>query len=69
MNSPLFLLLARMLPGFGSKFVSVAGGAFKVPFITYLWTTVAANLVGAALWLGRRRAVKAIRQVDFEVNT
>ena len=52
MNSPLFLLLARMLPGFGSKFVSVAGGAFKVPFITYLWTTVAANLVGAAFVVG-----------------
>ncbi|MCE5207446.1 MAG: VTT domain-containing protein [Chloroflexi bacterium] len=48
-NSPVFLLLARMLPGFGPKFVSIAGGVYKVPFITYLWTTAVANLIGAAV--------------------
>jgi uncharacterized membrane protein YdjX (TVP38/TMEM64 family) len=46
-NSPIFLLLARMLPGFGPKFVSLASGVFHVPFFTYLWTTLAANIVGA----------------------
>ncbi len=47
-NSPVFLLLARMLPGFGPKFVSVVSGVYQVPMGTYLWTTVVANLLGAA---------------------
>ncbi|NPV55354.1 MAG: hypothetical protein HPY76_01590 [Anaerolineae bacterium] len=46
-DSPLFLLLARMLPGFGPKFVSIAGGAFGVPITTFLWTMVVSNLMGA----------------------
>jgi uncharacterized membrane protein YdjX (TVP38/TMEM64 family) len=49
MNSPVFLLLARMLPGFGPKFVSVASGVFHVPIFTYLWTTLTANIIGAVL--------------------
>lgn len=47
-DSPAFLLLARMLPGFGSKFVSVASGVYQVPIRTFLWTTFVANLIGAA---------------------
>ena len=47
MNSPLFLILARMLPGFGPKFVSLAGGIYEVPMTTYLWTALVANLLGA----------------------
>lgn len=48
-NSPLFLILARMLPGFGSKFTSIAAGIYQIPMFTYLWTTIIANLVGAIL--------------------
>jgi len=48
-NSPVFLLLARMLPGFGPKFVSVVSGVYQVQMGTYLWTTVVANLLGAAM--------------------
>jgi uncharacterized membrane protein YdjX (TVP38/TMEM64 family) len=48
-QSPVFLLLARMLPGFGPKFVSLACGIYRVPLFTYTWTTVVSNLVGAAL--------------------
>jgi uncharacterized membrane protein YdjX (TVP38/TMEM64 family) len=48
-NSPKFLLFARMLPGFGAKFTGIASGMFKVPLITYLWTTLAVNLLGSAL--------------------
>jgi uncharacterized membrane protein YdjX (TVP38/TMEM64 family) len=48
-QSPLFILLVRMLPGFGSKFVSLACGIYRVPLFTYTWTTVLSNLVGAAL--------------------
>lgn len=46
-NSPIFLLLGRMLPGFGPKFISLASGVYCVPLFTYLWTTLAANLIGA----------------------
>jgi uncharacterized membrane protein YdjX (TVP38/TMEM64 family) len=48
-NSPVFLLLARMLPGYGSKVVSIACGVYHVPMITHVWTAVVSNLVGAAL--------------------
>lgn len=48
-DSPIFLLLARALPGFGPKFVNIAGGVYKVPLITYMWTSVVANLVGAVI--------------------
>ncbi len=48
-QSPVFLLLARMLPGFGSKFVSLACGVYKIPLPTYAWTTFVSNLIGAAM--------------------
>lgn len=48
-NSPIFLLLARAVPGFGPKFVNIAGGVYNVPLITYMWTSVVANLVGAVI--------------------
>ncbi|MGE5248881.1 MAG: TVP38/TMEM64 family protein [Bacteroidota bacterium] len=48
-RSPVFLLLARMLPGFGPKFVSLACGVYGVPLSTYTWTTIVSNLIGAAL--------------------
>ncbi|MBN1440408.1 MAG: VTT domain-containing protein [Anaerolineales bacterium] len=46
-HSPVFLLFGRMLPGYGSKIISVAGGAYRVPAGTYLWTSVLSNLIGA----------------------
>ncbi len=46
-DSPLFLLVGRMLPGFGPKFISLASGVYSVPLFTYLWTTLVANLIGA----------------------
>jgi uncharacterized membrane protein YdjX (TVP38/TMEM64 family) len=48
-NSAAFLFFARMIPGFGPKFVSIAGGMYRVSRFTYLWTTLAANLLGASL--------------------
>ncbi|MGB7537025.1 MAG: VTT domain-containing protein [Anaerolineales bacterium] len=46
-QSPVFLLFARMLPGYASKLVSLAGGVYRVPAWTFLWTSVIANLFGA----------------------
>lgn len=48
-ESPLFLLSARMLPGYGPKFISVTSGICRVPFWRYLWTTAISTVVGAAL--------------------
>jgi uncharacterized membrane protein YdjX (TVP38/TMEM64 family) len=49
LDSPVFLLLARMLPGFGPKFVSLACGIYKIPMPTYLWTTLVSNAIGAVV--------------------
>lgn len=38
-----------MLTSYGSKFVSIAAGMYQVPFPTYLWTTLIANLMGAVV--------------------
>lgn len=46
-DSPVFLLLARSIPGFGPKFVSIAAGIYKVKLFTYLWTTLVSNAFGA----------------------
>ena len=48
-DSPVFLLLGRMLPGFGPKFVSVVSGVYQVSFWTYTWTAVISNSVGAVM--------------------
>ena len=49
MNSPVFLILARLLPGYGPKFVSIAAGIYQVPMSTNLWTSLVANLIGAII--------------------
>ncbi|MBI9051455.1 MAG: VTT domain-containing protein [Anaerolineaceae bacterium] len=49
MTSPLFLIVGRMLPGYGPKFVSVVCGMYKVPFTLYLWTTMVSTGMGAVL--------------------
>ena len=47
-DSPLFLLLGRVTPG-GTKWLSFFSGAYAVPVLIYLWTTLLTNLTGAAL--------------------
>lgn len=47
-NSPLFLLLGRIIPG-GPTGLSFVCGAYAVPYFLYLWTTVLMSLVGSAL--------------------
>lgn len=46
-DSPVFLIVARMLPGYGPKFISIISGIYKVPLKRYLWTTAVATSVGA----------------------
>ena len=45
-NSPLFLLAGRIIPG-GTRGLSVVCGFYHVRFITFLWTTVTMYLIGA----------------------
>lgn len=48
-DSPVFLLLGRALPGYGPKTVGIISGVYDVPIWRFLWTAIVANVVGAAL--------------------
>jgi uncharacterized membrane protein YdjX (TVP38/TMEM64 family) len=48
-DSPVFLIGARIIPGYGSKFVSLVSGFYHVPLWRYIWTTFTATLMGAAV--------------------
>ncbi len=46
-ESPVFLIAARMLPSYGPKLISIISGIYKVPILRYLWTTAIATTIGA----------------------
>ena len=46
-DSPLFLIGARMIPGYGPKIVSVLAGVYHVPLFRYIWTTAIPVFLGA----------------------
>lgn len=61
-NSPLFLILGRMIPGYGSKVISILAAAYKVPLKRYLWTSALTNLLGSILLAyGGFGLIKAIK--------
>jgi uncharacterized membrane protein YdjX (TVP38/TMEM64 family) len=47
-NSPIFLIFGRMLPGYGAKLIGLLSGACRVPFGLYLWTSAIQTILGAA---------------------
>ena len=49
-NSPLFLIGARSIPGYGPKAVSLLAGVYHVPLVLYIWTTAIPTFVGAAIF-------------------
>jgi uncharacterized membrane protein YdjX (TVP38/TMEM64 family) len=49
-HSPVFLLAARMLPGYGPKFVSLLGGMYRVPKLRYLLTAAIPTYLGSAIF-------------------
>jgi len=49
-ESPLFLIGARMIPGYGPKVVSVLAGVYKVPILRYIWTTAIPVFLGSAIF-------------------
>ncbi len=48
-SSPWFLILGRLIPGYGGKVISILAGMHHVPIITYIWTTGITNLAGSLL--------------------
>jgi len=49
-ESPLFLVGARMIPGYGAKIVSMLAGIYRVPLLRYLWTTAIPIFLGSAIF-------------------
>ncbi len=49
-SSPIFLIIARMIPGYGPKFVSLLAGLYRVPLGLYLWTAALPTFLGAAIF-------------------
>jgi uncharacterized membrane protein YdjX (TVP38/TMEM64 family) len=49
-NSPLFLIAARIIPGYGPKMVGIVGGMYKVPLWRYIWTAAIPTALGAAFF-------------------
>ncbi len=49
-NSAAFLMGARLVPGFGSKLVSVVGGVYRVPILRYIWTAAIPIFAGSAIF-------------------
>jgi uncharacterized membrane protein YdjX (TVP38/TMEM64 family) len=49
-ESPVFLIGARMIPGYGPKIVSMMAGMYRVPILRYLWTTAIPIFCGAAIF-------------------
>jgi uncharacterized membrane protein YdjX (TVP38/TMEM64 family) len=48
-DSFLFLTLGRIVPGYGSKVVSIMCGMYRVPLKKYMLAAMLTNLLGAAL--------------------
>ena len=48
-NSIWFLIFGRLVPSFGSKVVSIAGGVYHVPLWRYVWTAMVSNLFGSVV--------------------
>lgn len=49
-ESPVFLIVGRMVPGAGPKLVSFLAGVYHVPLFRYLWTAVIPTAIGAAIF-------------------
>ena len=49
LDSPIFLIGARMIPLYAPKIVSLLSGAYRISIWRYLWTTAVVTFAGAAL--------------------
>lgn len=49
-DSPAFLILGRMIPGYGPKAVGIVAGVYHVPFWRYVWTAIIPLAFGSAIF-------------------
>lgn len=49
-DSPMFLIGARMIPAYGPKVISTMAGIYRVPLLRYLWTTAIPIFIGSAIF-------------------
>lgn len=49
-DSPWFLTLARIVPGYGPKMVGVVGGMYHVPLWRFIWTAAIPNAIGSLMF-------------------
>jgi len=49
-DSLLFLIVGRMLPGYGPKMISLISGIYKVPVWRALWTNALSSFIGAVIF-------------------
>jgi uncharacterized membrane protein YdjX (TVP38/TMEM64 family) len=49
-DSPWFLTLARVIPGYGPKAVGIVGGVYHVPLWRFVWTAAIPNAIGALVF-------------------
>jgi uncharacterized membrane protein YdjX (TVP38/TMEM64 family) len=49
-DSPWFLTLARIVPGYGPKMVGIVGGMYHVPLWRFIWTAAIPNAIGALVF-------------------
>ena len=65
-SSAIFLIFGRMIPGYGSKIISLVAGADKVNLKTYLWTSIVSGIFGAAiLSYGGSEIINLIKRIYF----
>lgn len=62
-ESPMFLIGARMIPGYGPKVVSMMAGIYHVPLLLYLWTTAIPIFAGAALFAFGGRVIALLANI------
>jgi len=59
-DSTLFLIIGRFMPGYGGKIVSLVGGIYRVPLWKYTWTALVANFIGAIMFAYGGHLLRAI---------
>jgi uncharacterized membrane protein YdjX (TVP38/TMEM64 family) len=61
-NTIWFLVGGRLIPGYGTKIVSILAGIRHVPLTRYLWTTLLTTTIGAILISAGTHGIKALFQ-------
>jgi uncharacterized membrane protein YdjX (TVP38/TMEM64 family) len=59
-DSPWFLTLARIVPGYGPKMVGIVGGVYHVSLWRFMWTAAIPNAIGALVFSFGGHGLKAL---------